>query len=39
MRSISLCLRGSHGKNLNHEEMNVENDIKMSESLSTVHEK
>ena len=39
MRSILLCIRGRHGKNFNQEETNVENDIKMSESLSTVHEK
>ena len=39
MRSILLCIRGRHGKNFTQEEMKVENDIKMSESLSTVHEK
>ena len=38
MGSILLCIRGSCGKNLNQEEMNVTNDIKTSESVSTVHE-
>ena len=34
MRSILLRIRGSHGKNVNQEEMNVANDIEVSESLS-----
>ena len=34
MRSILLCIRGSHGKNVNQEEMHVANDIEVSESLS-----
>ena len=38
MRSILLCIRGSRGKNVNQEEMNVANDIEISESLSKVHE-
>ena len=33
MRSILLCIRGSLGKNVNQEEMNVANDIGISESL------
>ena len=38
MRSISLCIPVSPGKNLNQEEMmNVENCIEMSESLLKVH--
>ena len=31
MKLILLYIRGSHGKNLNEEEMNVENDIEMCE--------
>ena len=38
MRPILLCIRGSRGKNVNQEEMNVANDIETSESLSPVHE-
>ena len=38
MRSILLCIGGSRGKNVNQEEMNVVNDIEISESLSKVHE-
>ena len=38
MRSILLCIRGSRGKNVNQEVMNVANDFEISESLSTVHE-
>ena len=34
MRSILSCTRGGQGKNLNQKEMNVENDIITSESLS-----
>ena len=37
MISILLCTRGSPGKNVNQEEMNVANDIEISESLSKVH--
>lgn len=38
MRSISLCIPVSPGKNLNQEEMmNVENCIEMSESLLKVY--
>ena len=33
MRLILLCIRGSLGKNVNQEEMNVANDIGISESL------
>ena len=36
MRSILFRMRGSRGKNLNQEEMNIENDLKISELLSTV---
>ena len=38
MRSILLCISGSRGKTVNQEEMNVANDIEISESLSKVHE-
>ena len=38
MRSISLCIRGSRGKIVNQEKMNVANDIEISELLSKVHE-
>ena len=38
MRSILLCIRGSRGKKVNQEEINVANDIEISESLSKVHE-
>ena len=38
MRSILLCIRDSRGKIVNQEEMNVANDIEISESLSKVHE-
>ena len=38
MRSYLLCIRGSRGKNVNQEEINVANDIEISESLSKVHE-
>ena len=38
MRSILLCIRGSRGKNVNQEEMNVANDIEISEPLSKVRE-
>ena len=38
MRSILLCICGSRGKNVNQEEMNVANDIEISESLSKIHE-
>ena len=31
-------IRGSRGKNLNQEEMNIGNDIEISESLSIVQE-
>ena len=37
MRSILLCIPGSRGKIVNQEEMNVANDIKISESLSKLH--
>ena len=37
MRSILLCIRGSRGKNVTQEEMNVANDIEINESLSKVH--
>ena len=36
-RSILLCIRGSRGKNVTQEEMNVANDIEINESLSKVH--
>ena len=38
MRSVLLCVRGSSSKNVNQEEINVAIEIKMSESLSKVHE-
>ena len=38
MRSVLLCIRGSRGKTVNQEEMNVGNDIEISELLSKVHE-
>ena len=38
MRSILLRICGSRGKNVNQEEMNVANDIEISESLSKIHE-
>ena len=38
MRSILLCIHGSRGKNVNQEEINVANNIEISESLSKVHE-
>ena len=38
MRSILLYIRGSRGKIVNREEMNVANDIEISESLLKVHE-
>ena len=38
MRSILLCLCGSGDKIVNQEEMNVANDIEISELLSKVHE-
>ena len=37
MRSMLLCIRGRRGNNLNQEEMNVANDMEMSESLFTGH--
>ena len=37
MRSILLRIRGSRGKNVSQEEMNIANDIKISEPLSKVH--
>ena len=37
MRSVLLCVHGSSGKNLNQEEINVANEIEISESLSKVH--
>ena len=38
MRSILLSIRGSPEKNRNQEELNVGNDIKMSESLWALRE-
>lgn len=38
MRSVLLCACGRSGKNLNQEEINVANEIEISESLSKVHE-
>ena len=38
MRSILWCIRGSRDKNVNQQEMNIANDIEISESLSKVHE-
>ena len=38
MGSILLFIRGNRDKNVNQEEMNVSNDIEISESLSKVHE-
>ena len=38
MRSISLCIRGSRGKIVSQEKMNVANDIEISELFSKVHE-
>ena len=38
MRSILLCVRDSRGKIVNQEEMNVANDIEISELFSKVHE-
>ena len=38
MGSILLFIRGNREKNVNQEEMNVSNDIEISESLSKVHE-
>ena len=36
--SILLFIRGNRDKNVNQKEMNVLNDIEISESLSKVHE-
>ena len=38
MGSILLFIRGNRDKNVNQEEMNVSNDIEISESLSKIHE-
>ena len=38
MRSVLLCIRGSRGKIITQEEMNVANDIEINELLSKVHE-
>ena len=38
MRSTLLCLRGSCGKIVNQVELNVANDIEISEVLPKVHE-
>ena len=38
MRSILLCILGSRGKNMNQQEMNVTNDIEISEPLLKAHE-
>ena len=38
MRSILIFIRGIRGKIVNQEEMNVANDIQISELLSKVHE-
>ena len=37
MRSVLLCIHGTLGKIVNQEEMNVANDIEISELLSKVH--
>ena len=37
MRPVLLCIRGTLGKIVNQEEMNVANDIEISELLSEVH--
>ena len=39
MRSILLSIQGSRCKNVNQEKANITNNIQMSESLSTIHER
>ena len=39
MRTILLSIQGSRCKNVNQEKANITNNIQMSESLSTIHER